>query len=84
MASGLPRRDWPNLMLTGNPGAQLPRTELALDLGKTGNDFVHVRALAWILLDHVDDQWLNELEAFAFLGCMSGRCFIEGLGQTFI
>jgi hypothetical protein len=73
MANRPPRSDQKNLIPAGNSRAQLPRTELALDLGTTGHDFVHVRALPRIFLDHVSDKWLYELEPFAFLGTGLGR-----------
>ena len=67
MANRSPRGDRPDLIDASHPGAKLPYTESLLYLGKMTDNFVHSRALLWILLNHVGNQCFHEFESMVLL-----------------
>jgi hypothetical protein len=61
MTNYSPRCDRPNFVIAGHPRTKLPCAKLVLYLSKTSYDLVHCGALRGILLNHVVDEWLDEI-----------------------
>jgi hypothetical protein len=67
MADGSPRCNRPDLIFASHPGTKLPRAKFALYLSKASDDLIHCRALRRILLDHVGDEWFDEIKTMKLL-----------------
>ena len=46
------------------PRTKFPPTETLNDFLKSLDNFIHVRALSWVILDHVINEWFHEFETF--------------------
>lgn len=78
MIHGPPRANEPELIRANHPRAELPEANLALDFGKTSDNLTHYRTLCWIFLDHVVDEWCQELEPMVFLALGSQNSVSKG------
>ena len=67
MGDGPPCRNGPELNVVRNLGTKLSTAEPLSNLSETSDNLIHVGALGRVLLDHIGDKRLNELEAMIFL-----------------
>lgn len=46
------------------PRTKFPLTETLNDFLESLDNFVHVRSLSWVILNHVIDEWFHKFETF--------------------